>query len=157
MTTDSSHMVTCALNRHLKSLCTLTFRPDLELPMAQSAFKFRRCVHPRNHALSCCNLRSWTIAVCMTRRRTAQASNIVFTFRDVATSQSMKKCKKVMRTTKARTSKRKGIKAINAEITAASKIKKRGDSKRIKATPEKNTSPGAFSGVSVESGLRARL
>ena len=31
----------------------------------------------------------------MTRRRTAQASNIVFTFRDVATSQSMKKCKTV--------------------------------------------------------------
>ena len=43
----------------------------------------------------------------MPRRRTAQASNIVFTFRDVATSQPMKNCKTVQKPMKRLTSKTK--------------------------------------------------
>ena len=58
------------------------------------------------------------------------------TAKKVITTKVMKKCKKV--------------------ITAASKIKKRGEGKRIQATPEKTTIPWAFSGVSVDDSERAR-
>ena len=64
------------------------------------------------------------IAVSMPRRRSAQATNCAFTFHDLAASQAMTKSMKVMKATKARTSKR----------STTREEKTREDSKRIKTT-----------------------
>ena len=66
----------------------------------------------------------------MPRRRTAQASNIVFTFRDVATSQSMKKCKTVQKPMKRLFSKTKDT------FTKQKKVEQLPTTVGVDSTPE---------------------